>query len=247
MRSPFHGRNFRPGFIPTLAMLPLLALLLWLGQWQWDRAAEKQTLLDRWASQALLAPVALPTAPDGNTAATAQFQRVFANGAYLPGSQVLLDNQTRGGKAGYRILTPLLLADGSALMVDRGWVLLPGNARDRLPNVAVSSADRRVQGRLDHFRQAALREATGPLSAVPDNRPRVMNYPDSAAVSAAIGRPVYPLVLLLDGTEPDGFVREDAPTLSFGPERHFGYAIQWWALAMTLVLLWGWTALKPKN
>jgi surfeit locus 1 family protein len=247
VRSPFHGRNFRPGFIPTLAMLPLLALLLWLGQWQWDRAAEKQTLLDRWAGQALLAPVALPTAPDGNTTATAQFLRVFASGAYLPDSQVLLDNQTHGGKAGYRVLTPLLLADGSALMVDRGWVALPGNARDRLPNVAVSSANRRVQGRLDHFRQAALREATGPLLAVRDNRPRVMNYPDSAAVSAAIGRPVYPLVLLLDGTEPDGFVREDAPTLSFGPERHVGYAIQWWALAVTLVLLWSWTALKPKT
>ena len=247
MRSPFHGRNFRPGFIPTLAMLPLLALLLWLGQWQWDRAAEKQTLLDRWAGQALLAPVALPTAPDGNTTATAQFLRVFASGAYLPDSQVLLDNQTHGGKAGYRVLTPLLLADGSALMVDRGWVALPGNARDRLPNVAVSSANRRVQGRLDHFRQAALRESTGPLLAVRDNRPRVMNYPDSAAVSAAIGRPVYPLVLLLDGTEPDGFVREDAPTLSFGPERHVGYAIQWWALAVTLVLLWSWTALKPKT
>jgi len=228
-------------------MLALLALLLWLGHWQWNRAAEKQTLLNRWASQALLAPVALPTAPDGNTAATTQFQRVFANGAYLPGSQVLLDNQTHGGKAGYRVLTSLLLADGSALMVDRGWVPLPDNARDRLPNVAVSSANRRVQGRLDHFRQAALREATGPLSPVPDNQPRVMNYPDGAAVSAAIGRPVYPLVLLLDGTEPDGFVREDAPTLSFGPERHLGYAIQWWALAVTLVLLWGWTALKPKN
>ena len=247
MRSPFHGRNFRPGFIPTLAMLPLLALLLWLGQWQWDRAAEKQTLLDRWAGQALLAPVALPTAPDGNTTATAQFLRVFASGAYLPDSQVLLDNQTHGGKAGYRVLTPLLLADGSALMVDRGWVALPGNARDRLPNVAISSANRRVQGRLDHFRQAALRESTGPLLAVRDNRPRVMNYPDGAAVSAAIGRPVYPLVLLLEGTEPDGFVREDAPTLSFGPERHVGYAIQWWALAVTLVLLWGWTALKPKT
>jgi hypothetical protein len=138
------------------------------------------------------------------------------------------------------------LADGSALMVDRGWVSLPGNARDRLPEVAVSGTGRRVQGRLDHFRQAALREAAGPISAVPDNQPRVMNYPDAAAVSAAIGKPVYPLVLLLDGTEPDGFVREDAPTLSFGPERHLGYAIQWWALAVTLVLLWGWTALKPK-
>jgi len=263
VRSPFHGRVFRPSLLPTLVMLPLLALLLWLGHWQWNRAAEKQALLDRWAIQALVAPVALPTAPTGNTGAnsgagqgankgtntnaSAQFQRVFANGAYLPGSQVLLDNQTHAGAAGYRVLTPLLLADGSALMVDRGWVPLPGNARDELPDVAVSGTGRQVQGRLDHFRQAALREAPAAFSPVPDNQPRVMNYPDAAAVSAAIGRPVYPRVLLLDGAEPDGFVREDVPTLSFGPERHLGYAIQWWALAVTLVLLWGWTALKPKN
>jgi surfeit locus 1 family protein len=267
VRSPFHGRVFRPGVIPTLAMLPLLVVLLWLGHWQWNRAAEKQALLDHWASQALVAPVALPMARAGNagtdsgadhgsnkwtkqganTNASAQFQRVFATGAYLPGSQVLLDNQTHGGQAGYRVLTPLLLADGSALMVDRGWVPLPGNARDQLPDVAVSGTERRVQGRLDHFRQAALRESTAPLSPVRDNLPRVMNYPAAAAVSAAIGRPVYPLVLLLDGTEPDGFVRENSPTLSFGPERHLGYAIQWWALALTLVLLWGWTALKPKH
>jgi len=244
-------------------MLPLLALLLWLGHWQWNRAAEKQTLLDHWASQALMAPVALPTVPTANTGAhsgsnpsidpsnkthaQAQFLRVFANGAYLPSHQVLLDNQTHGGQAGYRVLTPLLLTDGSALMVDRGWVRLPGNARDQLPDVTVSGMVRRVQGRLDHFRQAALREGAGSISLVPDNGPRVMNYPDATAVSAAIGRPVYPLVLLLDRTEPDGFIREDAPTLSFGPERHLGYAIQWWALAVTLVLLWGWTALKPKN
>ena len=243
MRSPFQNRVFRPGFIPTLVMVPLLAVLLWLGHWQWNRAAEKQALLDRWAKQAQIAPVALPTAPTS----TSQFLRVVANGAYLPGNQVLLDNQTHAGQAGYRVLTPLLLADGSALMVDRGWVPLPGNARDELPDITISGTGRQVRGRLDHFRQAALREVAPASPAVPDNRPRVMNYPDAAAVSVAVGRPVYPLVLLLDGSEPDGFVREDAPTLSFGPERHLGYAIQWWGLALTLVLLWGWTALKPKN
>lgn len=242
MRSFLAGRVFRPGFFPTLLMLPLLALLLWLGNWQWHRAAEKQALLDRWATQAAQAPVALPAAP----ATGSQFLRVVAAGAYLPGHQVLLDNQTRDGKAGYRVLTPLLLADGNALMVDRGWVPLPGNAREQLPAVAVSATYREVRGRLDHFRQAALSETPAP-APVRDNQPVVLNYPSAAAVAAAIGRPVYPLVLLLDGTEPDGFVREDRPTLSFGPERHLGYAIQWWGLALTLVLLWSWAALKPKT
>lgn len=242
MRSLLRGRVFRPGLLPTLLMLPLLALLLWLGNWQWHRAAEKQALLDHWAAQAQLAPVPLPASPP----ASSQFLRVVAAGAFLPAHQVLLDNQTREGKAGYRVLTPLLLADGRALMVDRGWVPLPGNARDELPDVAVSATYRQVRGRLDHFRQAALQETAAPVS-VRDNRPVVLNYPAASAVAGAIGRPVYPLVLLLDGTEPDGFIREDHPTLSFGPERHLGYAIQWWCLALTLVLLWSWAALKPKT
>ena len=261
MRSPFHGRAFRPGLIPTLLMLPLLALLLWLGHWQWDRAADKQALLDRWAAQAELAPVPLPALTGTASGPGAQFLRVQVTGAYLPANQVLLDNQTHEGRAGYRVLTPLQLADGRALMVDRGWVPLPGNARDQLPDVTVGGTARQVQGRLDHFRQAALRQAevhtevaanaapeaiTAPAGgAVRDSLPRVLNYRDAPTVSSAIGRPVYPLVLLLDGTEPDGFVRINAPTLSFGPERHLGYAIQWWGLALTLVLLWSWTALKP--
>lgn len=219
----------------------MLALLLWLGHWQWQRAGEKTAVLEHWAAQAAAAPVPLPPTPG----ADAQFLRTVATGAYLPDQQVLLDNQIRDGKAGYRVLTPLVLPDGRALMVDRGWVPLPGNVRDRLPDIAVSGAGRQVQGRLDHFRQAAFGGNPPPPTSVRDNLPRVMNYPDASAVSVAIGRPVYPFVLLLEGTEPDGFVRAEGPALSFGPERHVGYAIQWWALALTLVLLWGWTAFKP--
>jgi surfeit locus 1 family protein len=56
---------------------------------------------------------------------------------------------------------------------------------------------------------------------------------------------VYPSVLRLDAGSADGFLIEDGPAMEFGPERHLGYAVQWWALALTLLLLWGWTALRP--
>lgn len=238
MPLSFRGRAFRPGLLPTLVMLPLLALLLWLGQWQLGRGEEKQTLLDAYAAGGTT-PVALP-AP----ALAKRFQRVTAEGRYRPDRQVLLDNQTHEGRAGYRVLTPLVLADGQALMVDRGWVPLPGNAREQLPAIAVADAPRVVTGRLDEFRQAAFTPAKGVPPAVQDAAPRVMNYPSGPGVAAATGLAVYPYVLLLDPAAPDGYLRVDAPTLSFGPERHLGYAVQWFGLAAALLILWAVAAFK---
>lgn len=238
MPLTFRGRAFRPGLLPTLVMLPLLALLLWLGQWQLGRAGEKQALLDAYAAGGTAAQALPPPA------AARRFQRVVATGHYRPDRQVLLDNQTHEGRAGYRVLTPLLLADGRALMVDRGWVPLPGNARDQLPDVAVADAPREVTGRLDEFRQAGFAPAPAAAPDVQDARPRVMNYPSGPGVAAATGLDVYPYVLLLDPAEPDGFLRVDAPTLSFGPERHLGYAVQWFGLAAALLILWAVAAFK---
>lgn len=238
MPLTFRGRAFRPGLLPTLVMLPLLALLLWLGQWQLGRAGEKQALLEAYAAGDT-APQALPP-----PAGARRFQRVVATGHYRPDRQVLLDNQTHEGRAGYRVLTPLVLADGRALMVDRGWVALPGNARERLPDVAVADTPREVTGRLDEFRQAGFAPAPAPPPDVQDARPRVMNYPSGPGVAAATGLDVYPYVLLLDPAAPDGFLRVDAPTLSFGPERHLGYAVQWFGLAAALLILWAVAAFK---
>jgi surfeit locus 1 family protein len=234
----FRGRAFRPGLLPTLVMLPLLALLLWLGQWQLGRGEEKQSLLAAYAAGGTT-PVALP-AP----AMAKRFQRVTAEGRYRPDRQVLLDNQTHEGRAGYRVLTPLVLADGQALMVDRGWVPLPGNAREQLPEIAVAGTPRVVTGRLDEFRQAAFTPAEVVPPAVQDAAPRVMNYPSGPGVAAATGLAVYPYVLLLDPAAPDGYLRVDAPTLSFGPERHLGYAVQWFGLAAALLILWAVAAFK---
>lgn len=227
--------------MPTLVALPLLVLLVWLGQWQLQRAGEKQALLDAYANSSRRS-VTLPSTP----AAAPRFLQVAVAGHYLSGRQVLLDNQIHNGQAGYRVLTPLLLADGSTLMVDRGWVPLPGNARDVLPNVSVPAVQRIVRGRLDLFRAAAF--AVPVASGAPshaDGPPQVLNYPDAATVESAIGLPVYPRVLLLAPTAPDGFLRVDAPTVSFGPERHLGYAIQWFGLSLTLLVLWVVTAFKP--
>ncbi len=220
------SRVFAPRLLPTLAMLPLLALLLWLGSWQLERAAEKRVLLAAFAAGAA-APAAVPLADS-----TPRYAHVTATGRYLSGRQFLLDNMTRDGVAGYRVLSPLERTDGTLLLVDRGW-LPAGPARAVLPDVAVDETSRTVRGRLDELPRAGLRLA----AAAEAGWPRRVGFPTRAQLESALGRPVFAQLLLLDAAEADGYRRDWQPTAS-GPERNLGYAVQWYALALTLLVLW---------
>jgi surfeit locus 1 family protein len=55
-------------------------------------------------------------------------------------------------------------------------------------------------------------------------------------VENALGAHVENRILLLDPAAPDGFERVWRPSLGFGPERHLGYALQWFALALVAVV-----------
>lgn len=227
------SREFAPRLVPTLAMLALLGLLLGLGRWQLHRADEKRTLAAEFA-RGDAAPVALPSAPE-----PARYARVTVSGRYLAGRQFLLDNMTHAGQAGYRVLTPLVTADGLLVLVDRGWLPV-GASRAVLPAVAVGEEPRRVTGRLDHLPSAGIRLA----GAGEGGWPRRVSYPRFAELEAALGRPLYRAIVLLDPAANDGYLRDWQPPAP-GPERHLGYALQWFAFAATLVACWFVVSLRP--
>jgi surfeit locus 1 family protein len=229
------SRVFAPRLVPTLVMLPLLALLVGLGTWQLERAAEKRALLVAFARGAA-APAALPPA-----AAAARYTRVAVGGHYLSDRQFLLDNMTHDGRVGYRVLTPLERADGTLVLVDRGW--LPGGpSRAQLPEVAVGDAPREVSGRLDELPRAGVRL----VAPAEGGWPRRVSFPTHAELEAALGRPLYPRLLLLDAAVADGYLRDWRPP-GMPPERHVGYAVQWYALALTLVVIWVIVNLKRRE
>jgi surfeit locus 1 family protein len=238
LRIPLGRREFAPGLVPTLVMLPVLALLLWLGTWQWHRAAEKQALWDGFArgtdATIDLPGIAAPLPP--------RYAHVRVSGTYLPDRQILLDNMTHDERAGYRVLTPLLRADGTVVLVDRGWIA-PGRTRADLPDVRVDASARTVSGRLDFLPRPGIEPV-----APPDGTgwPRVLSFPTMAQAERVLGRRAYPDIVLLDPALPDGYVRAWQPP-GFPPERHLGYAVQWYGLALTLVLLWFFVNLRKRT
>ena len=234
MRVRVGNRVFAPRAWATLLTAVALAAFVSLGWWQIGRGREKQALMDSFArgtqsSVELRSDVSIDQLP--------RYQHLRAEGRYEPAYQVLLDNMpSQAGRPGYRVLTPFRRQGSDRLLlVDRGWVSL-GESRDALPPVGVTAEHRAVSGRLDQLPVPGVRVGTATTPG--DQRwPRVMNFPRQADIEQALGAPVESRILLLDPAAPDGFERVWRPAVGFGPERHLGYAIQWFALALVAVVI----------
>jgi surfeit locus 1 family protein len=224
-------------FAPRAASVALaglgLALFVSLGYWQLGRAREKQALFDSFMAGSQDTVDATGLGFDE----LARYQHVRLRGSYDATRQILLDNMPSvAGRPGYRVLTPLARADGRGwVLVDRGWVPL-GATREDLPDVTVGVREREVSGILDVLPIPGLR--VGPAASPgAGGWPRVLLFPTEADVESALGVNVESRIVLLDAGAPDGFERKWRPSLGFGPERHLGYAIQWFAFALVTVVL----------
>jgi len=223
------NRTFAPGILTTAVTIVLAIALASLGRWQLERMREKQALFaafDAGSGETLHLSMVPPSE-------ARRYQRVSAIGRYDSAHQVLLDNMTHDGRAGFHVLTPLVIDAGRTVLVNRGWVPL-GPSRQQLPDVAVGESERTVVGRLNELPAAGIELASAPPTGV---WPRLISYPKMDELVAQLQRPLYPKVLLLDPDQPDGFAREWQPA-TFPPERHLGYAITWFALAFTLFVIY---------
>ncbi|PWG61952.1 SURF1 family protein [Spiribacter halobius] len=229
------GYEFRPRLVPTLAYVVVLALLLGLGFWQLERAEQKREALAARAAAARAPVLELNRAPA--SLAEHRYRRARASGRYDGEHQFLLDNQVRDGEAGYRVLTPLRLEGSTgAVLVDRGWVPV-GPDRSQLPAIPAPDGARTVSGRIARGPVVALR--LGEPAAENRSWPRRIQYLDFDYIAHALPYPVEGY-LLRETPEGEGAVAARAPrdAWRFGPERHEGYAVQWFALAAALTLIW---------
>lgn len=208
-----------------------MALFARLGFWQLDRAEQKQALLAQYAAgQQTQIDI---TSENADT--LSRYQRVSAAGRYDPAHQILLDNMpSHAGRPGYRVLTPMQ-TDAGWLLVDRGWLPL-GATRAELPNVSVGDAERNITGMMDALPRAGLQLESVPIDAAAP-WPRVLSFPTQADLEQQLGHELIPGVMLLDASHPDGYERIWEAHLGLKPERHIGYAVQWFALAAAAAII----------
>ncbi len=230
--GPPTTRGFSPPWAVTIGALLLCALFIRLGFWQWHRGTARQ---EQWSKFSQGAGNAIALGARG-VDLVPRFQRVTVAGQFDPDHQFLLDNRTHDGNPGYEVLTPLERPDRRIVLVDRGWVLFTGS-RARLPGIAFDTRGPvTVTGRTDDLPTAGLPMGRA-APAVDGAWPKVTSYPTMNELSAALGRPLEPRIVLLDPQQPDGYVRDWHPP-GMQPVRHWSYAIQWWCFAAMTVVFW---------
>lgn len=237
------GYEFRPAAWPSGVGLLLLIAMMSLGFWQLDRAEQKRAVLRAYGDRP--ADAAVRIADDFALSQDWRYRRAQVIGAYDARHQFLLDNRVQQGRVGYYVLTPLRLARGNAVvLVNRGWVP-QGATRADLPDLpAPRASELTLEGLIDFPPQKVF--VLGEGEDRDPGWPKVLQQLRLDLQAQQLNARLLPMVLLLDKDQPGGFVREWNPVV-IGPERHVGYAVQWFALAAALVILYVWVNLKRTN
>jgi surfeit locus 1 family protein len=223
----------------TLAALAAAALTARLGFWQLDRAAQKIALQASIDERGRLPPLdAAALAHSAAEAAQQHDRRARLQGRWSSAQTVYLDNRQMGsGRPGFYVVTPLVLADGRAVLVQRGWAPRDVHDRTRLPPLDTPAGEVTVVGRIAPPPARLFEfEATeaGPIR---------QNL-DIDGFARETGLRLAPLsVLQTEAISPalraDGLLR-DWPAPSTGVAKHYGYAFQWFGLSALVVILYVW-------
>ncbi len=227
--------------IPTLVYLCLLPMLLALGLWQLDRSEQKRALLQRQEQAGATETLHLSAAVDNNLEAL-RYRQVEVTGHYDAAHQFLIDNQISGGKAGYFVLTPFVLTgEPQTVLVNRGWIPLNPD-RSVLPDLSINQAQTIITGRINNFPSVGIKLAGAEIPT--EGWPSVVQVADSHVLAKKLGYPLFQFQIELAKESPDGFKREWRTSTIMPPEQHTAYAIQWFALALTLTILFFWYSFR---
>ncbi|MDP1691960.1 MAG: SURF1 family protein [Burkholderiaceae bacterium] len=224
-------------WLVAVAALAISLLTARLGLWQLDRAARKLAEQAAIEARARLPVIdQLASLADSADAAPAQHHRLLRlAGRWSAAHTVYLDNRPMNGRPGFHAVTPLLLADGSALLVQRGWLPRDFQDRSRVADVPTPDGDVSVSGRIAPPPTRLYEFSAGEGGRIRQNL-------DLAAFARETGLRLRPLSLLLaesPASAGDGLQR-DWPAPSAGMAKNRGYAVQWFALSALILVLYVW-------
>ena len=217
-------------WVPLIVGAFLVIQFAGLGAWQVSRGLEKRATQQVFQAESTYTPW-----HDGMEVRS--FQNISATGRFDAEHQIVLDNIIINSRYGHYVITPLeIAADEPLLLVNRGWLEKGASDFDNT-RLALPEGEVTVRGRAGSLPKPGYK--MGDAFSVADQWPKHAVYPSAEETSRALGRDVQPFVMLMDHKEENGFLRHWVPS-EFGPGKHFGYALQWFAMGAVLsgLLIW---------
>ncbi len=223
--------RFRPTLWPTLFSVPAFIVMIGLCVWQVQRMHWKEGLIAEREARVTAAPVALPAAGAGDVAGM-EYRRVRLEGAFLHDQELYLGARSLNGNPGYHVLTPFALAEGGAVLVDRGWIPIERKPPETRAEGQVAGAQA-----LDGI----VRLPPDRAWMQPDNEPanNMWFYVDLPAMAAASGAALRTDLYVDAGPaeNPGGYPVGSQTRIEL-PNDHLQYAVTWGLLAAALAVIY---------
>lgn len=226
-------RVFRPRLWPTVATVVLLPVLVSLGFWQLDRAQEKRDIQTRFEQRAHEAPIHLGAQLEPVN--KVHYRKAIVRGVYDAQHQILLDNKMYNGRVGYQVITPLKIAGSDTwVLINRGWVA-QGVSREKLPDITPPTGQVTVNGLIETAHDHVF--AMGSQSRENKGWPAVMLWLDLKQIAHETGYRLQGFEVLQDAQDPGKYARV-WQLVVMPPEKSVSYAVQWFAMAVALVVIY---------
>jgi surfeit locus 1 family protein len=201
-----------------------------LGIWQLDRLAQRREFNTHFVAMSTMDPLKLPSM--GNLEEM-EYRQVVAEGFFDFSQQVAIRNQYYQGQDGFHLLTPLVLSDGSAILVDRGWI--PYEENSVRSNWEKYNMDGKVKviGIIRLSREHAdITGESDPELLPGQNELLIWNFPNIPRIQLQTTIPLLPVYIQESNPKNEGtypIATQSAIEISEGP--HLGYALQWFTFA----------------
>ena len=226
-------------FIPASLIIATLVLLISLGFWQLDRADEKRAIEDQ---------IARANSGDAELINSVEFLKekeyyhIRLQGSYVGDKQFIYDNQIVDQISGYYVLTPFILKGASeAILINRGFIPWSGR-RDKLADIDIREKLTEVKVQIS----IPVKRMELNVSEFTGDFPVLIQALDLDEMSAIASLDFVSVVGLLSPESENGFVRQWKPYTG-SIERHIGYAIQWFLMALVLAFIGIRLAIKQRK
>ncbi len=227
------NKTFKPNLIPTIVTLLILPILLRLGFWQLDRAEEKRELIAVFQQQNGLGPLLING--DIKFDEKLNYRIAEVEGSYNLSRQIFIDNKIYQGKTGVYVMTPFKLKNSEySVLVNRGWVPMAID-RSALPKIKTPTSFLNLSGKIKTLGKKPF--MVGDQFQSNEGWPALMQWVNLTDIENKSGLKLLPYIFLLDEKDQSGYIRDWKPVV-MQPEKSTSYAVQWFALALALVIIY---------